>query len=104
MTDQFVHCDSSGSHSRDGSTGRREQTLHYRGVVLRQARYYGTAHAVRGRNAGHWMVCGKGPWYAAKVLRFFADGAAKKWPLRGSRSQKSRKSEANICLSPAVCV
>jgi hypothetical protein len=24
--------------------------------------------AVRGRNAGHWMVCGKGPWCAARVL------------------------------------
>lgn len=30
-------------------------------------------------------------------LRLFGDYAPKKWPLRGSRSQKSRKSEAGIC-------
>jgi len=32
--------------------------------------------------------------FAIKGLRFFAGSAAKKWPLRGSRSQASRESEA----------
>jgi hypothetical protein len=36
------------------------------------------------------------------ALGFFADRAAKKWPLRGGRSQESRNSEASICLGPAV--
>ena len=40
----------------------------------------------------------------AKNLGFFADRAAKKWPLRGSRSQESRKSEASICFGPAAYV
>jgi hypothetical protein len=39
-----------------------------------------------------------------KELGFFADRAAKKWPLRGSRSQESRKSEASICFGPAAYV
>jgi hypothetical protein len=33
-----------------------------------------------------------------KLLRFFADWAAKKWPLRDSRNQESRKSKAMICI------
>jgi hypothetical protein len=39
---------------------------------------------------------GKGFTEWTNVLRFFADCAAKKWPLRGRRSQKPRKPEATL--------
>ena len=34
----------------------------------------------------------------AKELRSFGDYAPNEWPLRGSRSQESRKPEARICM------